>query len=54
MAASQSIAAVPGAVADEVAEVVAAGEPYAVGDDQSGGGLERVEARGSGPERGRE
>lgn len=43
-----------GTVVDEAAEVVAAGEPCAVGDDQPGGGLERVEALGSGPERGRE
>jgi hypothetical protein len=29
-----------GAVVDEVAEVVAAGEPCAVGDDETSGGLE--------------
>jgi hypothetical protein len=28
--------------------------PHAVGDDQPGGGLDRVEAVGSGPEHGRE
>ena len=41
-------------MADEAAEVVVAGEPGAVGDDQPGGGLERADAVGSGPERGRE
>jgi hypothetical protein len=40
-------------VVDEAGEVVAV-EPGAVGDDQPGGGLERVEAFGGGPERGRE
>src|SRR6266700_2110918 len=43
-----------GTVVDEAAEVVGAGEPCAVGDDQPGRGLERVESFGSGPERGRE
>jgi hypothetical protein len=38
---------------DEAREVVA-GEPGAVGDDQRGGGFERVEAFGAGAERGRE
>jgi hypothetical protein len=49
IAASQSIAA----VVDEAGEIVAF-KPGAVGDDQPGGGLERVEALGGGAEVGRE
>jgi hypothetical protein len=40
-------------VVDEAGEVVAA-RPGAVGDDQTGGGLERVEALGGGAQRCRE
>jgi hypothetical protein len=42
-----------GTVVDEAPEIVS-GEPGAVGDDQPADGLERIEAFGSGPERGRE
>jgi hypothetical protein len=43
-----------GAVADEPAGEVVALEPGAVGDDQPGGGLDRVEAFSGGAKRGRE
>lgn len=43
-----------GTMVDESSQVVPAGEPCAVGDDEAGGGLECAKDCGPGPKRGRE